>query len=228
MRIGVDSRGTGADSATHIVYGSAALGYLSTASDIDVLRVLDTAPTEHLPMRVDSRLGSHSVSLYTITRSDLDQDASAGKYGGYYALKLLNPVYASSLDFLGTLSVPLQFLSNVEKLGPKILRTEEPRAAVRLMIEGAIQMYPAFAASLIHISRDQPAWHRYWEVQESRLINARRATLAQSERLLPLPELQGRFFQHGAEMHSYGSRFRQIYNSKASGSVVGEVRERLR
>jgi hypothetical protein len=77
------------DGSFWVVYGSFALTEQHPGSDMDVLFVHNQ--TGRPPARIQSAFQQYPVTIYSISRIDLESDGEARRFGGYFSLKLLNP-----------------------------------------------------------------------------------------------------------------------------------------
>jgi len=93
-----------------VFYGSRPLGAESADSDLDAILLHDG--DSFPPHRRSATWDSTPVTIYVLTRSDLEADGEARRFGGYFALKLFRPfasdrphqdadLHAVTANFLG-------------------------------------------------------------------------------------------------------------------------------
>ncbi|MFA5935968.1 MAG: nucleotidyltransferase domain-containing protein [Patescibacteria group bacterium] len=78
-----------------VCYGSYAIGQQSRGSDVDLLCIHENENI--VPRRVQEQFRGVPVTVYLLSRRDLERDGQESRFGGYFSGKLLNPhfVYCS-------------------------------------------------------------------------------------------------------------------------------------
>jgi len=194
-----------------ILYGSQSVGRVRPSSDIDAMVLVDSDRPRPAD-RVVARVRGRELHLYVVTRQQFMADVRTGANGGYFALKVLNPVL-SSADDLGsvTISLPIAFLAAI----PDFVGLAEGRCVVSAAYERAIALHPGYDRYVISLLADDQVREDLLRRQHDRLASAMLASTPEARdepRHMPsAQELRARFYSTGAQLHP-GQDFRELYD----------------
>ena len=229
-----------------IFYGSQVAGTSTSTSDLDVMALHDRP--EVPPCRISASFGVVPVTVYALSRGDLLADGRDRSFGGYFALKLLEPfVCRPRTGDAVAMQALTHFLAPfTASWAPAAARTSDQLLADALL--AFLRLYPdADGYVAAQLGRPDPGRSR-WR-RQARLLTDAYTSAGYLHRLgddsyryrpgvgLADPDraaaaAAARFWAFGAVCHdadhTFPDRYRSKAESKAAGAQRRSVRDQLR